>query len=111
MQLRSRKSRSNGADDLGQLLTLGENRDGLDDRLARSAERMSPVHPLFVFDHLRREFVLAHRRDHIVGEPGACADLVDPFLDPQVRLGVLLEVRELLPPASVVEIAPSVNQL
>jgi len=72
---------------------------------------MSPELPLFVFDDLRRDFVLAHSRDYILGEPCSCAVLVDAFLDLRVKSGLLLVVRGFVAPPSLVEIAPSVNQL
>lgn len=40
---------------------------------------MSAELPLFVFDDLRREVHLTHRRDYIVCEFCPCADLVDAF--------------------------------
>jgi hypothetical protein len=53
-------------------------------------EWMSSVLPLFVFDDFGRDFVLAHRRDYVVGEPGSCSDLVNAFPDLRVKFGMLL---------------------
>jgi hypothetical protein len=70
---------------------------------------MSPRHPFLVFDDLRGEFVLAHRRDYIVGKLCPCADLIDAFLNLGVQFAMLPVVD--IPPTSLVEGAPLVNQL
>jgi hypothetical protein len=54
VQLRRCQSGSDWTDDLGELFTLSEDGDGLDNRDASLTERMATVQSLFVFHHLRR---------------------------------------------------------
>jgi hypothetical protein len=70
---------------------------------------MASVNTLSVLDHPRRQMILTHRCDHIVGELRPGSDLVDEPVDLRAKLGMLL-IRLPLTPPLVVQIAPPVNE-
>ena len=110
MQFRRYKSGPDGAHNLGQFLPLSHYGNRLDYRDASLRERMPSVKALFVFDNLRRQILLAHQRDHIVGELRPWPDLVDSASHLRSKLGLLLVMRCLLAPPPLVQLTPTVNE-